>query len=64
MADKPNGTVNFRKLLLNRCQKEFEQGKVDDDAFEKKQKELESAASVTTFHSSSLRARCKTNSSC
>ncbi|KAI2659138.1 Eukaryotic translation initiation factor 4 gamma 3 [Labeo rohita] len=29
-ADKPNTTVNFRKLLLNRCQKEFERDKVDD----------------------------------
>ncbi|XP_068170639.1 eukaryotic translation initiation factor 4 gamma 3-like isoform X2 [Antennarius striatus] len=47
MADKPNTTVNFRKLLLNRCQKEFEKDKVDDVVFEKKQKELDSAASVT-----------------
>nr|XP_033777586.1 eukaryotic translation initiation factor 4 gamma 3 isoform X2 [Geotrypetes seraphini] len=43
MADKPGSTVNFRKLLLNRCQKEFEKDKADDDVFEKKQKELESA---------------------
>nr|XP_015192555.1 PREDICTED: eukaryotic translation initiation factor 4 gamma 3 isoform X3 [Lepisosteus oculatus] len=47
MADKPNSTVNFRKLLLNRCQKEFERDKVDDDVFERKQKELESASSST-----------------
>ncbi|KAJ8257798.1 hypothetical protein GJAV_G00189860 [Gymnothorax javanicus] len=47
MADKPNSTVNFRKLLLNRCQKEFEKDKVDDDVFERKQKELESAASAS-----------------
>lgn len=45
MTDKPN-TVNFRKLLLNRCQKEFEKDKVDDVVFERKQKELDSAASV------------------
>ncbi|MGH0146651.1 UNVERIFIED_CONTAM: hypothetical protein FKN15_022641 [Acipenser sinensis] len=45
MTDKPNSTVNFRKLLLNRCQKEFERDKVDDDVFERKQKELEAAAS-------------------
>ncbi|XP_063798132.1 eukaryotic translation initiation factor 4 gamma 3 isoform X2 [Pseudophryne corroboree] len=44
MADKPGSTVNFRKLLLNRCQKEFERDKVDDDAFEKKQKDLELAS--------------------
>nr|XP_046238542.1 eukaryotic translation initiation factor 4 gamma 3 isoform X3 [Scatophagus argus] len=47
MTDKPNNTVNFRKLLLNRCQKEFEKDKVDDVVFERKQKELDSAASAT-----------------
>lgn len=51
IADKPTknlpvSTVNFRKLLLNRCQKEFEKDKVDDVVFERKQKELDSAASV------------------
>ncbi|XP_075892976.1 eukaryotic translation initiation factor 4 gamma 1-like isoform X3 [Nelusetta ayraudi] len=40
-SDKP---VNFRKLLLNRCQKEFEKDKDDDEIFEKKQKELEAAS--------------------
>ena len=50
MTDKPNTTVNFRKLLLNRCQKEFEKDKVDDVVFERKQKELDSAASVRTEH--------------
>ncbi|KAM4650486.1 eukaryotic translation initiation factor 4 gamma 3 isoform 4-T4 [Discoglossus pictus] len=43
MTDKPGSTVNFRKLLLNRCQKEFEKDKTDDDLFEKKQKDLELA---------------------
>lgn len=47
MADKPGSTVNFRKLLLNRCQKEFEKDKADDDVFEKKQKELEAATTVS-----------------
>uniref|UniRef100_A0A667XXT8 Eukaryotic translation initiation factor 4 gamma 3 n=1 Tax=Myripristis murdjan TaxID=586833 RepID=A0A667XXT8_9TELE len=47
MTDKPSNTVNFRKLLLNRCQKEFEKDKVDDVVFERKQKELDSAASGT-----------------
>ncbi|XP_070399456.1 eukaryotic translation initiation factor 4 gamma 1 isoform X6 [Nothobranchius furzeri] len=42
--DKPGVTVNFRKLLLNRCQKEFEKDKDDDEIFEKKQKELEAAS--------------------
>ncbi|KAM7413631.1 hypothetical protein PAMA_020830 [Pampus argenteus] len=44
-TDKPAVTVNFRKLLLNRCQKEFEKDKDDDEIFEKKQKELDAAAS-------------------
>ncbi|XP_051966667.1 eukaryotic translation initiation factor 4 gamma 1-like isoform X2 [Xyrauchen texanus] len=42
-SDKPGVTVNFRKLLLNRCQKEFEKDKDDDETFEKKQKELDDA---------------------
>ncbi|KAF7658491.1 hypothetical protein LDENG_00012280 [Lucifuga dentata] len=47
MTDKPSTTVNFRKLLLNRCQKEFEKDKADDVVFERKQKELDSAATTT-----------------
>uniref|UniRef100_A0A8C7UF16 Eukaryotic translation initiation factor 4 gamma 1 n=1 Tax=Oncorhynchus mykiss TaxID=8022 RepID=A0A8C7UF16_ONCMY len=43
-TDKPGVTVNFRKLLLNRCQKEFEKDKDDDVIFEKKQEELDAAA--------------------
>uniref|UniRef100_A0A667ZR35 Eukaryotic translation initiation factor 4 gamma 1 n=1 Tax=Myripristis murdjan TaxID=586833 RepID=A0A667ZR35_9TELE len=43
-TDKPGITVNFRKLLLNRCQKEFEKDKDDDEIFEKKQKELDAAS--------------------
>ncbi|XP_062872493.1 eukaryotic translation initiation factor 4 gamma 1 isoform X2 [Trichomycterus rosablanca] len=42
-SDKPGVSVNFRKLLLNHCQKEFEKDKDDDVAFEKKQKELDAA---------------------
>lgn len=45
--DKPGSNVNFRKLLLNRCQKEFEKDKDDDEIFEKKQKELEAASGVS-----------------
>ncbi|XP_061574767.1 eukaryotic translation initiation factor 4 gamma 1-like isoform X3 [Cololabis saira] len=43
-TDKPGASVNFRKLLLNRCQKEFEKDKDDDEIFEKKQKELDAAS--------------------
>lgn len=46
IPDKPGANVNFRKILLNRCQKEFEKDKDDDEIFEKKQKELEAAAGV------------------
>ncbi|XP_045929336.1 eukaryotic translation initiation factor 4 gamma 1-like isoform X3 [Micropterus dolomieu] len=42
--DKSVGHVNFRKLLLNRCQKEFEKDKDDDVIFEKKQKELDASS--------------------
>uniref|UniRef100_S4RBH4 MIF4G domain-containing protein n=1 Tax=Petromyzon marinus TaxID=7757 RepID=S4RBH4_PETMA len=44
VAEKPGVSVNFRKVLLNRCQKEFEKDKDDDDIFERKQKEMEAAA--------------------
>uniref|UniRef100_A0A8C6YEQ2 Eukaryotic translation initiation factor 4 gamma 1 n=1 Tax=Naja naja TaxID=35670 RepID=A0A8C6YEQ2_NAJNA len=43
-TDKPSTMVNFRKVLLNRCQKEFEKDKDDDEIFEKKQKEMDEAA--------------------
>uniref|UniRef100_A0A8C5SMJ8 Eukaryotic translation initiation factor 4 gamma 1 n=1 Tax=Laticauda laticaudata TaxID=8630 RepID=A0A8C5SMJ8_LATLA len=43
-TDKPSTVVNFRKVLLNRCQKEFEKDKDDDEIFEKKQKEMDEAA--------------------
>ncbi|KAF1670586.1 Eukaryotic translation initiation factor 4 gamma 1, partial [Pygoscelis papua] len=43
-TDKPAVTVNFRKLLLNRCQKEFEKDKDDDEIFEKRQKEMDDAS--------------------
>ncbi|XP_042245960.1 eukaryotic translation initiation factor 4 gamma 3-like [Thunnus maccoyii] len=42
-TDQPGTYVHFRKLLLNRCQKEFEV------MFERKQKELDSAA-LSTEH--------------
>lgn len=45
-SDKPGVFVNFRKLLLNRCQKEFEKDQDDDEIFERKQKELEAAKEV------------------
>ncbi|XP_052454945.1 E3 ubiquitin/ISG15 ligase TRIM25 isoform X2 [Carassius gibelio] len=40
-TEKPGETVNFRKLLLNRCQKDFEKDE-DDETFEK-QKKLDAA---------------------
>lgn len=43
-TDKPECHVNFRKLLLNRCQREFEKDKDDDEIIERKQKELEAAS--------------------
>lgn len=46
-SDKPGATVNFRKLLLNRCQKEFEKDQDDDEIFETKQKELDASKDVS-----------------
>ncbi|KAM3857534.1 eukaryotic translation initiation factor 4 gamma 1-like [Diretmus argenteus] len=43
-TDKPGVTVNFHKLLLNRCQKEFEKVMADAEIFEKKQKQLDTAS--------------------
>lgn len=51
-TDKPTVTVNFRKLLLNRCQKEFEKDKDDDEIFEKRQKEMDDASAVSWAGSS------------
>ncbi|XP_057713072.1 eukaryotic translation initiation factor 4 gamma 1a isoform X2 [Corythoichthys intestinalis] len=42
-TDKPGHIVTFRKLLLNRCQKEFEKDQDDDEFLDKKQKEMEAA---------------------
>ncbi|XP_035385939.1 eukaryotic translation initiation factor 4 gamma 3-like [Electrophorus electricus] len=47
MADKPTSTVGFQKLLLNRCQKEFEKDKVNDDVLEKLRHQLEAATSAS-----------------
>eukprot|EP00062_Callorhinchus_milii_P016796 gi/632968494/ref/XP_007900559.1/ PREDICTED: eukaryotic translation initiation factor 4 gamma 1 isoform X4 [Callorhinchus milii] len=44
-SDKPGAMVNFRKLLLNRCQKEFEKDKDDDAVVDQKQKEIDAAVS-------------------
>lgn len=48
--EKPGNFVNFRKLLLNRCQKEFEKDQDDDAIFEKKQKEMEAAKEVRCLY--------------
>ncbi|KAG7314684.1 hypothetical protein KOW79_021987 [Hemibagrus wyckioides] len=42
-SDNSGATVNFHRLLLNRCQKEFENDKGDDEIFQQKQKELDAA---------------------
>ncbi|KAI5085216.1 eukaryotic translation initiation factor 4 gamma 3 isoform X3, partial [Silurus meridionalis] len=47
MAKKPKSDVNFRMLLLNQCQKEFEKDKTSNDVLEKKQQELEAAVSAS-----------------
>ncbi|KAG7325353.1 hypothetical protein KOW79_011669 [Hemibagrus wyckioides] len=42
-SDNSGATVSFHRLLLNRCQKEFEKDKGDDEIFQQKQKELDAA---------------------
>ncbi|XP_078522295.1 eukaryotic translation initiation factor 4 gamma 1-like [Lissotriton helveticus] len=42
-TDNPAVTLNFRKLLLNRCQKEFEKDEDDAEVFQKKQLEMDTA---------------------
>jgi CRISPR/Cas system CSM-associated protein Csm3 (group 7 of RAMP superfamily) len=41
VADAEGNAVSFRKLLLNRCQKEFEKEKEDEEKFVEKIKQLE-----------------------
>lgn len=57
IPDKPGATVNFRKLLLNRCQKEFEKDKDDDAVIDKKQKEID--ASVMSEEKTRLQEQLK-----
>lgn len=45
-SDKPDVSVNFRSLLLDRCQKEFEREKNDSETLDRKQNELDSAKDV------------------
>ncbi|KAI5627652.1 eukaryotic translation initiation factor 4 gamma 3 isoform X3, partial [Silurus asotus] len=47
MTNKPHSNVNFQRLLLNCCQKEFEKDKTSNDVLDKKQRELEAAVSAS-----------------
>ena len=47
MTDKPSETVGFRKLLLNRCQREFEKDKDEEIDLEKLQKLIDEADGVS-----------------
>ncbi len=38
--------TNFRRMLLTKCQREFEKDKKDDESLETMQKEIESAETV------------------
>ena len=41
--DKPEEFVTFKRLLLNRCQKEFEKDKAEESDFARRQKEIDEA---------------------
>ncbi|KAM3871346.1 eukaryotic translation initiation factor 4 gamma 1-like [Diretmus argenteus] len=43
-TDKPGVTVNFCRLLLNRCKREFEKDNDGAEIFEKKRKQLDAAS--------------------
>lgn len=45
-SDKPDVSVNFRSLLLDRCQKEFEREKNDCETLDRKQNEVDAAKDV------------------
>ena len=45
-SDDPFETVNFRKLLVNRCQQVFEKDNSDLDYIEEKKKEIEHTQEV------------------
>jgi translation initiation factor 4G len=46
VTDKPGEMVSFRKLLLNRCQREFEKDKAEELDLERLQKEIDEAQGV------------------
>jgi translation initiation factor 4G len=45
LKERPTETINFRKLLLNRCQKEFEKDKQEEIDIERRQKQIEETTS-------------------
>jgi hypothetical protein len=44
---KPPKVTNFRRMLLTKCQQEFEKDKKDDETLEKMRESIEQAASVS-----------------
>lgn len=45
-SDNPDVSLNFHKLLLKRCEKEFQKDQEDDRTLQQKQKELDAAQQV------------------
>ena len=43
-------SITFRKLLLNRCQKEFERDKLDELDIEQMQREIDNTVAVCIFY--------------
>ena len=46
---KPPKSTNFRRMLLTKCQQEFEKDKKDDETLEKMKEDIEKAASVSVL---------------
>ena len=46
VTGKPEETITFRKLLLNRCQREFEKDKLAEIDLENMQQQIDKAETV------------------
>ena len=55
--DRPEEFITFKRLLLNRCQKEFEKDKADEIEIAKKQQAVDDAP-VSYYTTSTTRVLC------
>lgn len=53
MEDGKTKSINFRRMLLTKCQQEFEKDKKDDETLEAMREECEKAETVRCGHGGS-----------